>query len=456
MAKCPVCRKVFKDKAKLKTHVSQAHTELYGNYYPQGAGKAIGPSVRRNRGVPVSSSTTTTYGSEDVALSGVDRLTTVEIGTGSKGSLYETVITTQLVARLRAVASAFQRIRYQQMEFEIVAKSSSMNSGGYTAGFVPDALEEGVDLIRLVSMRGATTAKIWETKRVACHMPATKFYTSSHGGDLRLASPGKFYIFMDGSANQTASLTVNLKWRVVLSAPGLEPMASEFRIKTGVVVRVTPDRCHLSKWDGTTEDWQVQSFLEPTPPNGVILRCLFQINIEYFEGTGDTGTLSTRFIEISGGVAYLRNGPKKETWKENGNIVKWQKSVESPGILFGGDILHLHQQSENKSGSLKEPSFGLPVTSGSGEIINGFNSGETSPLPTNNCESEMRRMRDCLNRLEERLNRLSDGSMTSRQTSWERLPSLEKPIQMVSTELTKLGTEQKEGEDQFSDNDAGN
>lgn len=169
-------------------------------------------------------------GTETVTLTGTDRLFHVpDVSSFSDGKVeLEEVITPTSFKRLDTVASAFQRIRYRTLRFEIIPSVSTATSGGYVACFMKDATDHvsggEAGLQKMTAQKGAITSKWWESAEVLAVKMPDLYYTSAVASETgsRWSSPGRFVLACDGRATQKGSLTVYAHWTVELSEPSLE------------------------------------------------------------------------------------------------------------------------------------------------------------------------------------------------------------------------------------------
>jgi len=96
------------------------------------------------------------------------------------------------------------------------------------AGFIPDAddiIPSSEYLFDAVSSSpGAVALNWWQPTTVNARCKPTDLYTSP-GDEMRLYSPGVFYVVVEGVANQDVPITVYVRWTVELSEPSLESIA---------------------------------------------------------------------------------------------------------------------------------------------------------------------------------------------------------------------------------------
>ena len=193
-------------------------------------------SRRGGRGsadAPVSSALAlTTHATSKIRITGTDRIAHIaNIAGMEEGTVVLDVpITCSDVPRLETMGKAYQRVIFDKLVFRVVPMSSTANSGGYVAAFVPDVrdvLGSGPNTLnRLVAQDGAKIAKIWQSTNVAHKCVRDLLYTSiPPKGELRLSSPGRFVIALESTIpakGDTIPISVYMDWSVLLCEPSLE------------------------------------------------------------------------------------------------------------------------------------------------------------------------------------------------------------------------------------------
>lgn len=364
--KCPVCGVSVSTKARLRSHVEKIHASQYSGIYGNattpskrtraGGGGGRGKSAKRTGRIPAPSSRLSRHGSGNIEHKAMERVGTYEIeADADPGIVLQLQFSPSVLSRLRLLSSGFQRITYNSLVFEVVAKSSTLNAGGYIAGFVPDPDDEGISLTRLAASAGADTYSWWQNADVdAVFKDNQRTFWTSAGGEKRLWSPGIFYIIADGNPTSKLSLTVNVHYWVHLSIPSLESERGVSNFSVITPLRVKSGDAILEAADGTGD--QIEKMVHPVPRPQTILRLPFPLTVEYKEGSGDTGTLPFRFLYVGqwsangGSKLYIRNQPTNAEWKESNVVVKWQADVESVQQLLPGDVLKFEKALENPVG----------------------------------------------------------------------------------------------------------
>lgn len=162
--------------------------------------------------------------------SATDRLFTTTLRSqAERGTvIYDQAITPSLLPRLRQQAGVFQKICWHSLTFEIQTQTPTTTGGGYVVAFAVDPLLEvgsgQVALNAITTMQGAQTSKTWQS--VVFSAPVTKnpLFVAT-GADLRLYSPGRLIVVVDGPPNVDVPITIIAKWTVSLSSPARVQLA---------------------------------------------------------------------------------------------------------------------------------------------------------------------------------------------------------------------------------------
>jgi hypothetical protein len=166
------------------------------------------------------------------AEAGTDLVTklTVPSRTTAGSLILDTAITPSLGPRLSTLASAWQRIRYLRMRFQVNATGSSLVGGSYVAAFIPDPTDKppltNADSW-VMAHEGATQSSWWVSVDVVGPCPPQTLYTSFEQSEPRLSSPGRFVIACINPPSADTTLSLNWDWRVAFSQPSLERLADE-------------------------------------------------------------------------------------------------------------------------------------------------------------------------------------------------------------------------------------
>nr|UNZ11829.1 putative capsid protein [Yeltsovka tombus-like_virus] len=162
--------------------------------------------------------------------SATDRLFTTTLRSqAERGTvIYDQAITPSLLPRLRQQAGVFQKICWHSLTFEVQTQTPTTTGGGYVVAFAVDPLLEvgsgQVALNAITTMQGAQTSKTWQS--VVFSAPVTKnpLFVAT-GADLRLYSPGRLIVVVDGPPNVDVPITIIAKWTVSLSSPARVQLA---------------------------------------------------------------------------------------------------------------------------------------------------------------------------------------------------------------------------------------
>jgi len=126
--------------------------------------------------------------------------------------LVDLVITPQIAARLRTVASAWQRVKYRRLLFEINASGSSLIGGEYVAAFIADPTDKP-------PLRNATAwvkahqdsviSSWWKSINVIGPCPPQMMYTSFEENEIRFSSPGRFVLAVVNPPSADTTLSIS-------------------------------------------------------------------------------------------------------------------------------------------------------------------------------------------------------------------------------------------------------
>lgn len=277
---------------------------------------------------------------------GVERHSTINIagGTANGYSLYSLRFDASVLPRLRRLSQTFQRIVYHSLKFTISGKAPTAVGGGFLAVFIPDPDDDNVTLERAASSQGNVPGRWWDEKTVVATVPKSRLYTSP-SAELRLFSPGWFYLFVDGSPTSACSLTLEVSWDVTLDTPSLEEAPKgPLSFSPSGPLRFASGAQNLTNSAATIAD--ATKLLEPPIENDTWLKLPFVALVEYSEGSGDTGTLPFRYLWATKGnetviKLYPRENLGDKTFQENGADVVWQANVTPKCFLVPGDSLEV-------------------------------------------------------------------------------------------------------------------
>lgn len=268
---------------------------------------------------------------EVITITGEDRMDVMDIKKGAS-VMRSLTVTPSISARLGTISKAYQRIRWDMVEFYVTPQASAITNGGYVAGIVMDPSDEHVTAADLSATQGAQTKKWYETALIRMPAKTDLLYTSS-GSDPRLSQVGRLWIISEGKPSSDLTVVVTFRWRVTLSQPTVETGGALSFILTGDFIAKAANynisyRPHCS--DTAQDDC---SDIIPIALQHITGLHFFRVptfTIEYHEGTGDTGTMQMHFC-------VYNTVDKKMYYSSDGkNIDKtvWQGDVPVNQILI--------------------------------------------------------------------------------------------------------------------------
>jgi hypothetical protein len=294
---CPVCGKQLKTEQGLRDH-RRTHS---------------GGQKQKSKPAPLSTPTGAGPSIDGVVtISGRDRVFT-ETKIFEDGHIAATIpIFTGMSTRLGRIASAFTRINWISLTFEIDPKCAATTAGGYVAGFVPDPLDDNISLASLTSTKGAQSKKWWESSKFMISLPKVSMFTEEHENP-RLSSPGIFYVLVDGPTGDSVTLTVTATWRVKLSQPTTE----EPQVGPPRIVELLTDSNITAQ--GIVSAKKVSELTGHLYPDGTIFYVPRYI-VEWTEGSGDEGTKIYSHVKV--------------TSSDKAKAGFWKSSDEGPGGIW--------------------------------------------------------------------------------------------------------------------------
>lgn len=378
MFKCKVCPRSFKTAAALQQHVKDSHPTMAapktrnpsrggfrGRRQTSGAYRKSG--MRSSIGDPAPSRIPPASG-DSIIVTGEDRVDNFEMKKDS--TLFkEYLVSPGISPRLSQIAKAFQRIKWRSLTAYVTAQASAIISGGYVAGFIMDPEDKSVTVDHLASNRGAVTKKWYETAIIRM-TPTSELYYTSPGVDPRLEAPGRFWVISDGKPQSDINVVITFRWTCELSKATVERDAN-FGFTLEGSIRAYKSNYNLQwKSKGATEYINDCSGAIPSTILGVPGKHFWRVpsfNIEYKEGTGDTGTIIAHFIvyDIS---------DKKFYWSQDGvNIgtTVWQGDLDEQIAVPCGTIFRYAGQGNICRATLaSHRQSALPDSSNSSDIVN--------------------------------------------------------------------------------------
>lgn len=131
--------------------------------------------------------------------------------------------------RLKQVSQGFQKVKFMSMTFEVQTQVGTNVTGGYVMASSQDPqydIGSGETALRnLTNMQGAKTSKNWQSSKYV-HKCGGKVLFTAPGSDIRLSSPGRFYMYSDGSNSEDITVTILTHWKVRLSCPANQRLIS--------------------------------------------------------------------------------------------------------------------------------------------------------------------------------------------------------------------------------------
>lgn len=219
--KCKDCNRMFATAAALSQHMRIKHAA--------GKPKAKAQRMHKDASVSMASKPRANVNTETATLSGTDIIASIpNIMDFSVGKLIiNQEITPGLMPRLKTVARAFQKIKYNKLVFRVEPQVSTATSGGYVAAFVHDPSDipaEGPTSTPnfLLAQSSSVTTKWWESSLITCKNMGNRVYYTSESKEVREYSPGSFMLTASGKATQSGNLVVYAEWNVTLSQASYE------------------------------------------------------------------------------------------------------------------------------------------------------------------------------------------------------------------------------------------
>lgn len=336
---CNVCGRRFATRAAREQHARASHGSPPVRPVPKPPARV---AVRRNRargtGIGtnmVAPSLSSPVAGSTITVSGTDRVLMFNVEKGSV--VFKKVqIDPDVSSRLRALASAYQRIKYNSVKFVVTPQAAAIVSGGYVAGFIPDPDDDSISAADLSASQGSLTRKWYESAIVTMPRKPDLLYTSE-GEEERLVSPGSFWMITEGPPSETTTVVVTIMWTVTLSVPSVHTK-SPIVITAADYYPVKGQNYMAFNPEGTNVDFS-SLFLKYVPSGDAsksyVFRVPFSFNIEYKEGAGDTGTAQCHFVVYCVAdkkLYYSSDGKTKSSYK-------WQSDLDVQLLIPKGTKL---------------------------------------------------------------------------------------------------------------------
>lgn len=146
------------------------------------------------------------------------------------GTLVLDQVITPTFGRLKALATAWNRIRYRKMKFGINATASSLVGGSYVAAFIADPTDrppmKEADAW-VMAHAGSVQSSWWVSTSIIGPSPPGMLYTSFDQSEPRLSTPGRLVIACVNAPTGDASVSVDWDWVVSFAEPSLEQLETE-------------------------------------------------------------------------------------------------------------------------------------------------------------------------------------------------------------------------------------
>lgn len=330
MVECKICNRSFKSKNSAIQHERDAHSKKRSS--PPGRRRGV-RRVRNARipgssGLDINPSRSGRVPGGVVTLSGEDRVGLYTV-TKSGSTFLKLPISVGASPRLQTMARAFERIRWVSVSFIVTPQAPLTVAGGYVAGFIMDPDDGAATAAQLSASQGSATRKWFESSVLQMPQKPDLLYTSS-SEELRFSSPGNFWIISEGNPSQDISVVVTMRWRVHLSIPTIESVNDGSFTSSGAVVPV-PGNYYLGLKKGASTTYDFSQFVPETLRSGSSNH-FFRVptfNIEYSEGSGDTGTIQAHF--------FVYNASDKRGYASSDGLNKidtaWQSNVEIQTLI---------------------------------------------------------------------------------------------------------------------------
>lgn len=320
--KCEICQKKCKNGTALQQHKTAVHPRAKK---PSQKVRRSGGGYR-NAGIDIAPSRIPPPKGCTITLSGEDRVDAFDVG--SSTNVFKMIsIGVTVSNRLKAIASTFQRIKWVALTVRVTPQASTIINGGYVCGFIMDPSDQHITAADLSSTQGSQTKKWYETAILKMPPKPDLLYTSS-SEEIRLQNPANFWIIGEGKPSSSLTVIVTMNWTVTLSQPTVEhERGASFILPTSVYPIQSNYNVSTS---GSTDNNKVNlvDFSSYIPANikelpGDHYFRVPTFNIEYKEGTGDTGTTQMHFL-------VYKTSDKKMYYSADGlaiSMTQWQSDL---------------------------------------------------------------------------------------------------------------------------------
>lgn len=349
---CPSDKRLFATARALAQHKNMVHG---GNQTRNERKLRNAPNARGGRGgrggrgrgggnIPAPSGIKTTSGST-ITVSGEDRISDFTVTEKDRNFKKVYIIDSSMTPRLTTLSRAYQRIKFISLKVTVTPQVSAFTNGGYIAGFIMDPDDTSISKTTLQASQGSVVKKWYESATVVMPPTNTLFYTSS-GYEPRTRSPARFWIVVDFAPSTTLNVVLSLTWKVQLTHPTYEDdkegTPSFFLEGMFKAYKDNYNALYFKDMDSKTVGISDTSSAYPDSiKHSEATYEFFEVNsfnIEYAEGTGDTGTIVCHFL------AY-RPADKKTYYSANGKDIittPWQGGVDEQVFVPCGALMKYH------------------------------------------------------------------------------------------------------------------
>lgn len=370
MVVCNLCKRTFKTRAALVQHERDRHKESIAPIRTRrrGRGRNGRLPVRGGRGgIDVNPSRSSRAPGGSATFVGEDRLGLFTFEANKQG-YFHLMLTPGISERLKNLAKAFERIRWLSAVVTVTPQAPLTVAGGYVAGFIMDPSDLSVTAAQLTASQGSMTRKFFESCSIVMPRKPDLLYTST-SGEERFSAPGSFWVVSEGNPSQNVTVVVTMRWRVNLTIPVAEHVSDNSFIMNGKVVPKT-DNYNLQYVDPNGQGSDDCSKAVPTQLLSIPGYHFFRVptfNIEYSEGTGDTGTSQAHFL-------VYRQEDKRFYASSDGTTVdqiKWQGGVDKQVLVPCGTLCkYVGQGNECKAAVQRLPSLKSKDSISSSKTLN--------------------------------------------------------------------------------------
>jgi len=153
----------------------------------------------------------------------VDNITGSPLERGHK--ILDMLVEPDMTPDFAALGSRFQFTNYLALQISVITSFPATTSGSYMVSFLQDPAEEvacgAQALSDLTSVEGTRVVNAFESTIIKVPVSNTCAYYNAHreGADIRLHSPGRIVVLVDGPINQQGTFTVNMTYKIRLSRP---------------------------------------------------------------------------------------------------------------------------------------------------------------------------------------------------------------------------------------------